>query len=70
MKSIEIKSEGYTHRYDFAPIPSTDETFDPKIAFPVEARSSATESLEICLDLLSCVFGKEAVRKAIKDVEI
>lgn len=27
MKHIEIKSEGYTYRYDFEPVPSTAETF-------------------------------------------
>ena len=41
MQYIEIKSEGYTYRYDFEPVPST------------------AESLDICLDLLSCIFGKE-----------
>lgn len=53
MKYIEIKSEGYTYRYDFEPVPSTDETFNPNIIIPVEPRSSASESLDICLDLLS-----------------
>lgn len=70
MKYIEIKSEGYTYRYDFEPIPSTSETFNPNIIIPVEPRSSASESLNICLDLLSCVFGREEVRKAIKKAEI
>lgn len=70
MKYIEIKSEGYTYRYDFESIPSTNETFNPNIVIPVEPRSSASESLDICLDLLSCVFGKDEVRKAIKEAEI
>ena len=69
MKYIEIKSEGYTHRYDFSPKPSTVETFNPNLIIPVESSSNAEESLEICLDLLSCIFGKDAVRKAVKAVE-
>ena len=68
MKYIEIKSEGYTYRYDFESIPSTNETFNPNIVIPTEDRSSASESLDICLDLLSCIFGKEEVRKAVKDL--
>lgn len=52
MKYIEIKSEGYTYRYDFEPVPSTAETFNPNIIISVEPRSSASESLDICLDLL------------------
>lgn len=70
MKYIEFKSEGYTYRYDFESIPSTNETFNPNIITPVEPRTSASESLGICLDLLSCIFGKDEVRKAIKDAEI
>ncbi|MBQ8420858.1 MAG: hypothetical protein IJX11_01180 [Bacteroidales bacterium] len=69
MKYIEIKSEGYTYRYDSEPTLSTAETFNPNIIIPVESRSCASESLYICLDLLSCIFGKEEVRKAVKDVE-
>lgn len=69
MKHIEIKSEGYTYRYDFEPVPSTAETFNPNIIIPVEPHSSAEESLEICLDMLSCIFGKDAIRKAVKAVE-
>lgn len=69
MKYIEIKSEGYTYRYDFEPMPSTAETFNPSIIVPIESRSSASESLDICLDLLSSIFGKEEVRKAVKEVE-
>lgn len=69
MKHIEIKSEGYTYRYDFEPVPSTDETFNPNIIIPVESRSSASESLDICLDLLSCIFSKEEVRKAVKEMK-
>lgn len=70
MKYIEIKSEGYTYRYDFESIPSTNETFNPNIVIPTEDRSSASESLDVCLDLLSCIFGKEEVRKAINKAEI
>ena len=70
MKYIEIKSEGYTYRYNFEPTPSTSETFNPNIIIPVEPHSSASESLDICLDLLSCVFGKDEVRKAIKEAEV
>ncbi|MBQ6689401.1 MAG: hypothetical protein IJN02_09235 [Bacteroidales bacterium] len=69
MKYIEFKSEGYTYRYDFEPTPSTDETFNPNIIIPVESRSSASESLDICLDLLSCIFSKEEVRKAVKEMK-
>ena len=68
MKYIEFKSEGYTCRYDFEPTPSTAETFNPNIIIPVESRSSVSESLDICLDLLSCIFGKEEVRKAVKEI--
>ena len=70
MKYIEIKSEGYTYRYDFESVPSTNETFNPNIVIPTEDRSSASESLDICLDLLSCIFGKEEIRKAINKAEI
>ena len=70
MKYIEIKSEGYTYRYDFESVPSTNETFNPNIVIPTEDRSSASESLDIGLDLLPCIFGKEEVRKAINEVEI
>ncbi len=70
MKYIEIKSEGYTYRYDFESVPSTNETFNPNIVIPTEDRSSASESLDICLDLLSCIFGKEEVRKAVKEAEV
>ncbi len=69
MKSIEIRSEGYTHRYDFAPIPSTEETFEPNHIVYVEPLSSASESLDICLDLLRCVFGKEKVKQALMDLD-
>ena len=31
MKYIEIKSEGYTFRYDFEPIQCSTETFNPTI---------------------------------------
>lgn len=68
MKSIEIKSEGYTHRYDFAPIPSTEETFEPNHIVYVELLSSATECLDICLDMLRCVFGKEKVKQALEEL--
>ncbi len=70
MKYIEIKSEGYTFRHDFAPVPSSAETFNPHFIVPTENRSSASESLEICLDLLSFIFSKEEVREALKDAEI
>ena len=69
MKYIEIKSEGYTYRYDFEPVPSTAEAFNPNIIIPVETHNSASESLDICLDLLSGIFSKEEVRKAVKKVE-
>ena len=65
MKYIEIKSEGYTFRHDFAPVPSSAETFNPHFIVPTENRSSASESLDICLDLLSFIFGKENVRKVV-----
>ena len=70
MKYIEMKSEGYTFRYDFEPIQSSTETFSPNIIVPTENRSSASESLDIYLDLLSCIFGKEEVRKALIEAEI
>ncbi len=68
MKSIEMKSEGYTYRYDFALIPSTEETFNPDIVTPIEPLSNAEESLRICLDLLRCAFGKDQVRRALLDL--
>lgn len=69
MKSIEIKSEGYTHRYDFAPVPSTDETFDPSQVVSVEPQPTAEQALDICLDLLRCVFGKEKIKEALKNLD-
>lgn len=68
MKSIEIKSDGYTYRYDFEPSPSPDETFEPNHILYVEPLSSATECLDICLDLLRCVFGKEKVKQALQEL--
>ena len=56
MQYIEIESEGYTCRYDFEPVPSTAETFNPNIIIPVEPRSSASESL----DILS-LFGSQKI---------
>lgn len=70
MKHIEIKSEGYTYRYDFEPTQSCSETFNPNIVIPTENRSSASESLDICIDLLSCIFGRDEVRKALKNAEV
>lgn len=68
MKSIEIKSEGYTYRYDFRFNRHSPQ--DPGYEGMVgsEPISSADESLQICLDLLRCVFGKESVRKALKSL--
>lgn len=68
MKSIEIKSEGYTYRYDFRFNRQSPE--DPGYGGMVESEpmSSADESLQICLDLLRCVFGKEKVRKALESM--
>lgn len=69
MKHIEIKSEGYTYRYDFEPLQSHSETFNPNTTIPIENHSNASESLAICLDLLTCVFGKEEVNKAIQSID-
>ena len=44
MKYIEIKSKGYTYRYDFEPVPSTAETFNPNIIVPVEPSSHTEDS--------------------------
>ncbi len=68
MKSIEMKSEGYTYRYDFEPVPSNEETFNPDIVVPVESLSDAGQCLDICLDMLRNIFGKEKVRKALQDL--
>ncbi len=64
--SIEMKSEGYTYRYDFEPVPSNEETFNPDITVPVEARSDAGQCLDICLDMLRSIFGKEKVNRALQ----
>lgn len=69
MKYIEIKSEGYTYRYDFEPLQSNSETFNPNTIIPIENPSNASESLAIYLDLLTCVFGKEEVNKAIQSID-
>lgn len=37
MKHIEIKSEGYTYRYDFEPVPTTAGAFKPYIIVPVKS---------------------------------
>ncbi len=42
-----MQSEGYTYRYAFEPVPSTDETFNPDIIVPVEPLSDADECLNI-----------------------
>ena len=70
MKYIEIKSEGYTYRYDFESTPSLSETFNPNIVIPIEPRSSALESLTICIDFLSAIFGKEETIKALEKFEM
>ncbi len=57
MQYIEIKSEGYTYRYDFEPVPSTAKTFNPNIIVPMESRSSASESLDICSVLCEHTVG-------------
>ena len=54
MKYIEIKSEGYTYRYDFESVPSTNETFNPNIVIPTEDRSSASESAGLNFRLFNC----------------
>ncbi len=69
MKSIEMKSEGYTYRYDFEPVPSNEETFNPDITVPVEPRSNAGQCLDICLDMLRSIFGKEKVREALMELD-
>ncbi len=63
-----MKSEGYTYRYDFEPVPSNEETFNPDITVPVEPLSDADECLNICLDMLRSIFGKEKVKKALRDL--
>ncbi len=68
MKSIEMKTEGYTYRYDFEPIPSNEESFNPNTVIPVEPLSDAGECLDICLDMLRNIFGKEKVREALQDL--
>ncbi len=68
MKSIEMKSEGYTYRYDFEPVPSNEKTFNPNTVVPVEPLSDASECLNICLDMLRSIFGKEKVREALMDL--
>ncbi len=68
MKSIEMKSEGYTYRYDFEPVPSSEETFNPDITVPIEPRSDAGQCLNICLDMLRSIFGKEKAKKALQDL--
>lgn len=65
MKYIEIKNDGYTHRYDFDPVYEETAEGTPK---PVEDVSSANFSLRICLDLLRCCYGKDAVRDALKEL--
>jgi hypothetical protein len=42
MKHIEIKSEGYTYRYDFEPLQSHSETFNPNTTIPIENHSNAS----------------------------
>lgn len=58
MQSIELKSDGYTYKYDFTPTPSTDETFTPNHIVYIEPRSSATECLDICLDFFGAFLEK------------
>lgn len=65
MKYIEMKSEGYTYRYDFNAVPSTDETFNPNNVIYKEAPSNAEETLDVCLQLLRAVFGTDKVKEAL-----
>lgn len=68
MKSIEIKSEGYTYRYDFDKMDSNDETFDPGTALKVEPLSSAEECLRIFLGFLDSIYGSSAVNEALQGI--
>lgn len=68
MKSIEIKSEGFTYRYDFEPTPSTDESFEPNVVIPVEAQPNPDYVLSVCLQLLRSAIGKDNVRKALMNL--
>ncbi len=69
MKSIEMKSEGYTYRYDFEPVPSNEETFNPNTIVPIEPLSDAGECLNICLDMLRSIFGQENVKDALQNLD-
>ena len=46
MKYIEIKSEGYTYRYDFEPVPSTAESLDIYLDLLSLTRSAALGVLQ------------------------
>lgn len=66
MRYIEIKHDNYTFRYDFEP--GVKAGPDGYVHYS-EDTGSADFALAICLDLLRCCFGKEAVRKALSDLD-
>lgn len=68
IKSIEIKSEWYTYRYDFRFNRHSPENPGYEGKVESEPISSADESLQISLDLLRCVFGKDKVRDALESL--
>ena len=68
MKYIEMKSEGYTYRYDFDPIPTTNEAFDPNVVTYQEDLSNANLVLSICIDLVQNIFGEKKVKEALKEM--
>lgn len=64
MKSITIKSEGYTYSYEFKPV-MKNEAFDKDVLIPVEDNPSPSMCLHVCLELLRCAFGHKKVREAL-----
>ncbi|MGM9770922.1 MAG: hypothetical protein ACI3Y6_09450 [Candidatus Cryptobacteroides sp.] len=66
MRHIEIKHDSYTFRYDFEPAVKAGPNGGVHYS---EDTGSADFALAICLDLLRCCFGKEAVRKALSDLD-
>ncbi len=67
MKSITIKTEGYTYTYEFEPV-MRNEAFDKDVLIPVEDNPSPSICLYRCLELLRCAIGAKQVKEALTNL--
>ena len=67
MKSITIKSEGYTYTYEFEPV-MRNEAWNKEVLIPVEDNPSPSLCLFRCLELLRCAIGADKVKEALTNL--